>query len=97
MKFDLLTGGQEIKLAILVKFCFSGHYFVCLVHISLLLSLLAMVSSNFKIKQTPGHNHENTIFQLEQWSFNDSPEYGMILQPFARRLSLRLGKPWSVV
>ena len=47
MKFDLLTGGQEIKLAILVKF--SSHYFICLVYISLLLSRLAMVSSNFKI------------------------------------------------
>ena len=43
MKFDLSTGGQEIKLA------FSSRYFVCSVHISLLLSLLVMVSSNFKI------------------------------------------------
>ena len=51
MKFDLLTGGQEIKLAIIVKFRrkLFIRYFVSLVHVSLLLSLLAKVSSNFKI------------------------------------------------
>ena len=50
MKFDLLTGGQEIKFVIfIVKIDFSSRYFFCLVHISLILSLLAMVSSNFKI------------------------------------------------
>ena len=31
------------------NFDFSGRYFACLVHISLLLSLLAMVSYDFKI------------------------------------------------
>ena len=31
MEFDLLTGDQEIKLTILVKFNFSSRYFVCLV------------------------------------------------------------------
>ena len=46
MKFDLLTGGQEIKLAF---FSGSSHYFVCLVNFSLLLSLLAIGSSNFTI------------------------------------------------
>ena len=49
MKIGLLTGGQEIKLAILVNFDFSVNHFVCLVDISLLSSLLANVSSNFKI------------------------------------------------
>ena len=43
MKLDILTGGQEIN------FDLSSRYFICLVHISLLLSLLAMVSSHFKI------------------------------------------------
>ena len=45
--FDLLTGGQEIKLAILVKFLL--FYFVCLVHIALLLLLLPVDSFNFNI------------------------------------------------
>ena len=51
MKFDLLTGGQEIKLAIPyeISVTFLAVIFFCLVHISLSLSLLAMVSSNFKI------------------------------------------------
>ena len=49
MKFDLLTGGQEIKLAILVKLRLFKPFFVCLVHTSLLLSLLVEVSSIFKI------------------------------------------------
>ena len=51
MKFNLLTGIQEIKLAIPVKFDLSRHYF-CLLRsysISFLLSLLAMFFSNFKI------------------------------------------------
>ena len=66
MKFDLLTAGQEIKPLSVRYFDFSSRYFVCLVHISLLLSLLAMVSPNFpdtkvSLKQTPGHNHENAI------------------------------------
>ena len=46
MKFDLLTGGQEIKLV--MTFDFSGGYLV-LLRISLLLSVLAMISFNFKI------------------------------------------------
>ena len=45
IKFNLLTGGQEIKLAILVDCDFSSRHCVCLVDISLLLSLLAMISS----------------------------------------------------
>ena len=49
MKFDLLMGGKENKLSIFVKFDFSNRYFVCLIHICLLLSLLAMVSSNSPI------------------------------------------------
>ena len=49
MRFDLSTGSQEIKLAILAKFDFSSCYFVCLVHISLRLSLLVMISYDFKI------------------------------------------------
>ena len=49
MKFDLSAGGEEIKHAALVNFDLSSHYFACLVHISLLLSLFSMVSSNLKI------------------------------------------------
>ena len=43
MKFDLLTGGQEFKLAILVKYCLLQ------VNFFLFLSLFTMVSSNFEI------------------------------------------------
>ena len=39
--------------------------------------VMGMVSSNFKIiikskliMQAPGHNHENTLFQLGQYLFN---------------------------
>ena len=51
INFDLLTGSQEIKHCLSCKILTfnSSHCFVWLVHISLLLSLLAMVSSNFKI------------------------------------------------
>ena len=73
MKFDLLTGGQEIKLAILVKFDFSSCYFVCLVRIFLLLSfadgLFQFHDSKVSLKQAPGHNHENTIFQTGHCPF----------------------------
>ena len=43
IKFDFKTGGQEIKLAVLVNFC---PYFVPFVHISL---CLPTFSSYFKI------------------------------------------------
>ena len=43
-----------------------SRYFVCLVHICLLLSLLVMGSFNLKIiKQASGHYHENTIRKHE--------------------------------
>ena len=64
MKFDLLTDGQEIKIAILVKlglfyplFCLFSSYFFA-----------SIIFSNFK--QAPGHNHKNMILLLGQWPFN---------------------------
>ena len=41
IKFVFMTGGQDIKITILVEFC----YFVSLVNISLFLSLVAMFFS----------------------------------------------------
>ena len=75
MKFDLLTDGQEIKLPSLRNSDFYSHCFVCLVHISLLLSLfgdgfIQFQDNKVSLKQVPGHNHENMIFQLGQCPFN---------------------------
>ena len=62
MKFDLLTGGQEIKLAILQTFWLFSRYFVCLIHISLLLSLCQ--DNKVSLKQAPGH--KTNIVSLER-------------------------------
>ena len=50
INFDLVTGGQEIKVSIGVEFSFFfSRYCVSSVNISFLLLLLVMVSSYFKI------------------------------------------------
>ena len=66
---------KKSNLPFLWNLKFSNGYFVCLVHVSSLLSLLVMFFfSNFKIKKVglkpaPGHDHEHTIFQTGQWPF----------------------------
>ena len=57
MKFGLLTGSQEIKLAILIKFDFSSCYFVC---------FFQFQDDKVSLKQASDHHHENTIFQPGQ-------------------------------
>ena len=61
---------KKSNLPFLLNIDFSSCYFVCLVHISLILSLLWMVLFQFpdnkvSLKQVPSHNQENTIFQPE--------------------------------
>ena len=63
---------KKSNLPILWNFVISSCYFVCLVHISLLRSLLVMVFFQFQDnrvswKQVPHHNHEHMIFQPGQW------------------------------
>ena len=72
MKFDLLTGGQEIKLAILVK-CwlfelFSSYFFAFITFGD---GFFQFQDNKVSLKQAPGHNHENTIFQLGHCSFKE--------------------------
>ena len=54
------------------NFEFLSHYFAFLVHISkVAIIAFGNFSYYFKtIKQAAGHNHENTIFQLGQSSFD---------------------------
>ena len=67
MIFDLLTGGQEITLAILVKFCpskplvclFSSYFFASIAFGD---GFFQFHDNKLSLKQAPGHNHENTIF-----------------------------------
>ena len=65
-KFDHVTGGQEIKkLPFLLNFNFLSRYFVSLVNMCSLSSLLAIFFSYFKIiKQSPGHDHGDTKYLL---------------------------------
>ena len=42
IEFDVVTGGQEIKIAILVNVDFLSRYFLFLINIVLLSSLLAI-------------------------------------------------------
>ena len=49
IKFDFVTGAQEIKLAVLVEFWLFKPLFVSSVNICFLSSLLANFSSYFKI------------------------------------------------
>ena len=68
MKFDLSTGGHEIKLAILVKFClfsplfclFSSYFFTSITFGS---GFFQFEDNKVNLKQAPDNNHENTIFQ----------------------------------
>ena len=65
MKFDFLTGGQEIKLAILVKkFCLFSSYFFASTTFSD--GFFQFQDNKVSLKHAPGHNHENTIFQSVQ-------------------------------
>ena len=74
MKFDLLTGGQEIKLAILVKFLlfwplfcrFSSYFFASITFGD---GFFQFQDNKVSLKQAPGHNHENTIFHLGECLF----------------------------
>ena len=78
MKFDLLTGGQEIKLAILVKFwlflplfcLFSSYFFASITFGD---GFFQFQDNKVRLKQAPGHNHENTIFQPGQCPINLRP------------------------
>ena len=74
MKFDLLTSGQEIKLAILVKcrlfqplFCLFGSYFFD--SITFGDDLFQFQDKKVSLKEAPDHNHENTIFQPGQLKY----------------------------
>ena len=76
MKFNLLTGGQEIKLAILVKFrllwrlfCMytCSSYFVA--SITFRDGLCQFQDNKVSLMQAPGHYHENMIFQSGQFPF----------------------------
>ena len=74
MKFDLLTGGQEIKLAILVKFwlfqplfCLFNSYFFA--SITFGDGFFQFQENKVSWKQAPGHNHENMLFQPEECPF----------------------------
>ena len=56
MKFGLLTGGQEIKLAILVEIClFSWCFFASI-------TFGDGQDNKVSLKQASGHNNENRIF-----------------------------------
>ena len=60
---------KKLNLPFLWNFDFSSHFY-SLVHISLFLPLLTMVSSNSKIiKEAPGHNYENLTLQRAQCPF----------------------------
>ena len=68
MKFDLLKGGQEIKLAIhLPLFCLFRAYFFASVNFGD--GFFHFQDNKLSLKQVPGHNHENTIFQPGECSF----------------------------
>ena len=66
IKFDLLTGGQEIKPAI--EYCIFSSYF--LVSITFGDGFFHFQHNEVSLKQAPGHNHENTIFQPRNSAFN---------------------------
>ena len=65
MKFDLLTGGQEIKLVInysceiLTFLAVILSYFVAFITFGD--AVFQFHNNKLSLKQAPGHNHENTI------------------------------------
>ena len=65
------------------------RYFISLVNISFLPLLLASFSSYFKIiKQAPGHNHDNTVYQTGQcpFKFHDNSSSPMRIEPMTFRV-----------
>ena len=70
IKFDFVTGGQEISVFILVElygfwslFCLFSSYFFSD-------GFFQFQDNKVSLKQAPGHNHENTIFQPAECLFN---------------------------
>ena len=57
IKFDFVTGGQEIKVTILVDF---GEF------------LFIFQEKLASLKQAPGHNHENTMYQPGECALKNS-------------------------
>ena len=70
--FDFLTGGQKIKLDILVEFwlfwplfCLFGSYFFA--SITFGDGFFQFQDNKVSLKQAPGHHHGNTIFQPRKY------------------------------
>ena len=63
IKFDFLTGGQEIKSANLVKL------FVAFTTLGVF--VFQFQDNEASLKKAPGHDHENTIFRPRQRPFKE--------------------------
>ena len=84
MKFNLLTGGQEIKLAILGKFllfwplfCLFSSYTVA--SITFGDGFFQFQDNKVRLRQSPGHSHENTILQSGQCPFHSNQNLRIVV------------------